>query len=399
MVKPDPDSRRSRRLAHVSCTLIPPLPLRPQGANGPSQLQPSLTMVDDPETIMPKDDGEVKSPARPSPESSLSPPRIRPPPRLRSPPRPSLKRSSSPLPIRPEKVSRQRTVKQEHDVIYISSDSEPEEDIKIPEPSNNALQRVPNLAPRPDTQVSGISSPSKDKEDFRQALLLEDCLLLSSLDLDTDMADDAVVPRHSFNGRIRTVVQDLRKARIAEWQAVRDSSRIREARQSVDAQRNRLASMVVRRVDGMIKDHRQPGLHSDDWNRLQQYFPHVGQLRTSRPAIAGPSIHVAGVMGLEPVGPTPSSASTTTGVILPHALFPGGRYLPAEAWQTMSVSKRLLPIEPGRVRLLVSMTPLPVPLAANRGAIEGSSRGVRHIDGASRVEELKEEEGEIKYEI
>ncbi|KAK7923760.1 hypothetical protein PG985_007831 [Apiospora marii] len=328
MVKPDPDSRRSRRLAH---------------------LQPSLRMVDDPETIMPEDDEDANSPTGLSLESSLSPPRLRPSP----PPRPALKRSSSPLPIRPAKAARRRKVKQEHEVIYISSDSEADDDIKIPQPANNALQHAPNIVPRPDTQVSGNTSRGTDKEDFRQALLLEDCLLLSSLDLDTDMSEDAVVPRHSFNGRIRTAVQDLRKARLAEWQA--------------------------------------------------QYFPHVGQLRTARPAIVGPSVHQAGVMGLEAVGPTPSSAATTAGVILPHALFPGGLH---EAWQTAPASRGLLPIEPGRVRLLVSMTPLPVPRAASSGAFGGFSHGGRLIGTASRVEELKEEEvkdedveREIKYEI
>lgn len=331
-----------------------------------------MSMVDDPETIKPEDDEDTKPPTRLF-----------------------LKRSSSPTQVRPAKVTRSRSaVKQEHEVIYISSDSEPDDDIGIPAPAQNAVQRVPNLFPRADAQISGQSSPGSDEKTFRQALLLEDCLLLSSLDLDTDMADDVVPPRHSFNGKLRTAVQDLRNARIAEWQAVRDSSkansqtrpmaasRIKKARKQVDHQRERLASMVERRVDGMIKDSRQPGLHADDWNRLQQHFPRAGQLRTWRPAIPGPPVYSAEVMGVERLVPAPLSGSTTIGVILPHALFPSGRHLPAEAWQTARVSSRLQPIEPGRVRLLFSMTPLPTPLAANR---------------ASRVEELKEEE-EVKSE-
>ncbi|KAK8084144.1 hypothetical protein PG996_002925 [Apiospora saccharicola] len=337
-----------------------------------------------------------------------------------TPTRSSRKRSSSHVDHRPSKA---RKIKQEHEVVYISSDSEPEPDAGAPQPSITALQLSPKPMSLPGAQGSGQSSPYTDEEVFSHALLLEDCLLLSSLDLDTHTSNDVVVRRHSFNSRIQTAVVELRKARIEEWRAVREltksnpngqcmhNRRVAASQQLIESARIRLDSMIPRRVNGMIQDGRQPGLHGDDLNRLRQHFSRVGQLRTSRPSITGPNSHSAGILGLESVGHFPVPIATTPGVILPHALFPHGHHPLAEAWKFNPSSRNLLPIESGRVRIILCMAPLPVSPAATQSEHSSSMFGgflstvgrwlqgsvghnSRVIDTSRRVEEVEEVEEE-----
>ncbi|KAK8097503.1 hypothetical protein PG984_016642 [Apiospora sp. TS-2023a] len=388
---PHANSRRSRHAVMVS--YAPVFHVRVQYTNGPRQ-SPAIPTT------------ALKS------EVSMTPVKDE----TITPTRSSRKRSSAHVDHRPSKA---RKIKQEHEVVYISSDSEPEPHALAPRPPHTALQLSPRPMSLSGTQGSGQSSPYTDEEVFSHALLLEDCLLLSSLDLDTHTSNDVAVRRHSFNSRIQTAVVELRNARIEEWRAVRESTksnpngqgmynhRVAASQRRVETARIRLDSMIPRRVNGMIQDGRQPGLHGDDLNRLRQHFSRVGQLRTSRPSITGSSGHSAGILGLESVGHFPVPIATTTGVILPHALFPHGHHPLAEAWKFKPSSRNLLPIESGRVRIILCMEPLPVsPVTTQSGHsssmfggflstvgrwLQGSvGHDSRVIDTSRRVEEVEE---------
>ncbi|KAK8087563.1 hypothetical protein PG997_002524 [Apiospora hydei] len=237
-----------------------------------------------------------------------------------------------------------------------------------PVPSNNVSQTY--IQTYIHGQIS-VQSPAFTAEKlFRDTLIVEDCLLLSSLCLDTDISD--APPRHkTFHSKLLTSVKKMRDARIDHWTTVSESlksnsdnrsaqdDRVKAANKLVKTERDRLNSLVKKRVTEMMNKRMQPGLHLDYLESLLQRFPHVSDLRTSRPSTNGPQSHSSGILGLE-VANTPLTAnSTTSGVILPHALFPKDRRETIDKMM-QSLNYSLDSIEPGRMRIVSTLKPLPV---------------------------------------
>ncbi|KAK7990199.1 hypothetical protein PG989_010514 [Apiospora arundinis] len=313
----------------------------------------------------------------------------------------------------------------EHEVISISSDSEPEDDVSSPATTTNALALSSCPAPQPVVKRSSPLGHVTDENMFHDALFVEDWLLLNSLYLPFDASDDAVIPRHFQNSRLRKAVQQMRKLRMEEWRAVKEcnkangndrdryAARAIKASRRVDDSIGPLAHLVDCRVRGMTNDGLQPGLSGNDWQEVHQFsrFLHVSQLRVSRPSIQSPFAPSTGILGLERVGYTPVPVPTTQGVILPGALFPRGVLPNAGVWGYSSSSNT--PIESGRVAILLCNSPSPAPPQAGNsisGVVAGSQHRPTLLGGiaskveswlensvgddaqANRVEEIKDEE-------